>query len=74
MRRGCISIGGVHCDECGRTIKYPERYLFAREEEDNEVKALRYCIDCCLAKGYAHYKKVEKGEGILTFFIEESFK
>ncbi len=23
MRRGCVSLGEVKCDECGRTIPYP---------------------------------------------------
>jgi len=40
-------------------------------EEGEEEKMLRYCVDCCLNKGYAHYKKVQKGEQVLTFFTEE---
>jgi len=76
MRRGCIAVGNIHCDGCGRTIKYPERYLVMDEEEGSEAegrkqKTLRYCIDCCLDKGYAHYKKMEKGEEVLTFFTEK---
>ncbi len=27
MRRGCISLGEVKCDECHRTLPHPERYL-----------------------------------------------
>ncbi|MFQ6122344.1 MAG: hypothetical protein ACE5LA_04715 [Dehalococcoidales bacterium] len=72
MRRGCISLGEVQCDECHRTIPYPERYLAIEEKdgiEDEEGETSRYCIQCCLNKGYAHYK-VEKGERILTFFEE----
>ncbi len=71
MRRGCIAVGDVRCDGCGRTIKHPERYLLMNEEAGEEGKALRYCVDCCLNKGYAHYKKVQKGEQVLTFFTEE---
>jgi len=71
MRRGCIAVGDVRCDGCGRTIKHPERYLLMNEEDSEEGKTLRYCVDCCLNKGYAHYKKMEKGEQVLTFFTEE---
>ncbi len=66
MRRGCISLGDVQCDECHRLIPDAERYLLI---EGAEGVALRVCIDCCLEKGYAHYK-VEKGEKVLTFFLE----
>lgn len=72
MRRGCISLGEVNCDECQRLILYPERYLAIDEEDGVEVdngKTARYCVDCCLQKGYAHYK-IEKGEETLTFFPE----
>ena len=33
MRRGCISLGNVQCDECHRTIAYPERYLAVDEKD-----------------------------------------
>ncbi len=72
MRRGCISLGEVHCDECARLIPYPERYLAmdekdGKEDEDGETR--RYCVDCAMKKGLAHYKE-EKGERVLTFFEE----
>ncbi len=73
MRRGCISQGEVQCDECHRTIPYPERYLVIDEKdgvEAEEGETSRYCVECSLRKGYAHYK-TEKGERILTFFEEE---
>ena len=35
--------------------------------EDEEGETRRYCVECCLGKGYAHYKE-EKGERVLTFF------
>ena len=72
MRLGCIAIGETRCDECGRIIKHPERYLAIYDEEGIESeqgKTLRYCVDCCLSRGYAHYR-TEKGEQILTFFPE----
>ena len=66
MRRGCISLGEVRCDECHRIIPYLERYLIT---EDTEGVILHLCIDCSLNKGYAGYKQV-KGERVLTFFVE----
>ncbi len=72
MRRGCISMGNVICDQCGRDIAYPERYLVLDEENGVEVEnghLVRYCVECALKKGYAHYKK-EKGDEILTFLPE----
>jgi hypothetical protein len=69
MRRGCIAVGEVRCDGCGRPMKHPERYLAIEEEEGVEVEegvVFRYCVDCCLEKGYAHYR-MEKGERVLTF-------
>ena len=72
MRLGCIAIGEIRCDECGRMVKHPERYLTIYDEEGAEAepgKSLRYCVDCCLNRGYAHYR-TEKGEQILTFFTK----
>jgi len=43
MRRGCISLGNIKCDECHRTIPYPDRYLYLEEEG----KSQRLCTDCC---------------------------
>ena len=73
MRHGCIAVGEVFCDGCGRAIKHPERYLAIDEEDGVEVdegKTLRYCVDCCFGKGYAKYR-TEKGERILTFIDVE---
>ena len=70
MRRGCISLGEIKCDECQNIIPYPERYLAINEKdgvEDEEGETRRYCVECCLKKDYAHYKE-EKGERVLTFF------
>ena len=72
MRRGCVSLGETQCDDCHCAIPYPDRYLVIDEEDSVEVgkgKTLRYCVDCCLKNGYAHYK-IEKGQRILTFFSE----
>ncbi len=72
MRRGCISLGNVQCDDCHRIIPYLERYLAVDENDGIEVEegdTSRYCVDCCLKKGYARYR-TEKGEQILTFFPE----
>lgn len=72
MRRGCMSLGEIKCDICRRDIPYPERYLVIDEKDGVEVErgqSVRYCIQCALEKGYAHYKE-EKGEKTLTFFTE----
>ena len=69
MRRGCIAIGEIRCDGCGRLVKYPESYLAMDEENGHEVaedKIFYYCVDCCLERGYAQYR-TEKGERVLTF-------
>jgi len=66
MRRGCISLGEIKCDECHRTIPYPERYLLIEETEDSK---LRLCTDCCQKKGYVHYK-TDKGKQVLTLLEE----
>jgi hypothetical protein len=70
MRRGCVSLGEIKCDSCQKPITYPDRYLAIDEKngkEDEEGDLKRYCIECAMKKGYAHYKE-EKGEKILTFF------
>ena len=69
MRRGCIAVQDVRCDECSRIVKHPERYLLMDEEggkPKEEPRLLRYCVDCSLKLGYAAYR-LEKGEKILTF-------
>ena len=76
MRRGCISLGEIQCDDCHRTIPYLERYLAVDEKDGVEVEQgemLRYCVDCCLKKGYARYEE-EKGGEVLTFFPEPKIK
>ncbi|MFC2011924.1 hypothetical protein ACFLVU_02215 [Chloroflexota bacterium] len=71
MRRGCISLGEIQCDKCGRMVPHSERYLAVEEEKGVEVeeggKTAHYCTECALEKGYA-YNKEGKDEEILTFF------
>jgi hypothetical protein len=38
-----------------------------KSAEVEEGETHRYCVECSLKKGYAHYKD-EKGERVLTFF------
>ncbi len=64
MNRGCIAIGEIKCDGCNHLIEHGERYLLIEEKEDEKS---RFCVECCLSKGYAAYVK-EKGEEVLTFF------
>jgi len=66
VRRGCISLGDIQCDECHRIIPYPERYLVI----DEAGGALHLCINCSINKGYARYIE-EKGQRILTLFTEK---
>lgn len=75
MRRGCMPVGEIQCDECHRTIPQTERYLAVDEKDGVEVdegETTRYCVDCALKKGYA-YQKEEKDEKILTFFPEPNY-
>jgi sulfur relay (sulfurtransferase) complex TusBCD TusD component (DsrE family) len=66
MRRGCISLGQVKCDDCQSLIPHPERYL-AIDREDGTTE--RLCVDCALKRGYAR-NKMERGELVLTFMEE----
>jgi hypothetical protein len=67
VRCGCISLGDIQCDECHRTIPYPERYLVIDEAGGT---ILHLCINCSINKGYAHYSE-EKGQRVITFFTEK---
>lgn len=74
MRRGCISLGEIKCDMCGKMVPNAQRYLAVDEENGEEVEqggmVARYCVDCCKKKGYADYR-MEKGEKVITFFPEK---
>jgi len=75
MRRGCMSLGDIPCDECHRIIPHSERYLAMEEEDGIEVekgKTVHYCAECALQKGYAYYKE-ERTERILTFFPQAEY-
>ena len=75
MRRGCISLEDIQCDECQRTIPHSERYLAIEEEDGVELETgntTHYCIECALKKGYAYYKE-EKSERTLTFFPKPEY-
>ena len=66
MRRGCISLGHVQCDDCHRIIDYLEPYLVT---DETEGKILHLCFDCALNMGFVHYRQ-EKGDRVVTFFPE----
>ena len=73
MNRGCVSVGEIKCDSCKKPIEQGQRYLLMEgDEEEDEGKKSRFCMDYCLAKEYAAYIE-EKGEQVLTFF-PTSFK
>jgi len=65
VRYGCISLGNVNCDQCGRDIPYPERYLVV---EEGKNKSKHFCGDCALKRGYA---KFEKGDKEINFILSE---
>ena len=70
MRRGCITLGQIQCDQCHRSIPYAARFLAIDEEDGVEVeegKVAHYCVECAVQKGYASYKEEKDGK-ILTFF------
>lgn len=66
MRRGCISLGNVQCDECNRVIDYLEHYLVT-DEVGGAVRHL--CLDCVRNHGWVYYRQ-EKGVQSVTFFEE----
>lgn len=73
MRRGCVSLGDIVCDNCHSAIPYPERYLATDVDENGEEvesgKTARYCAVCAQKKGMARFRE-EKGDKILTFFTD----
>ena len=68
MRRGLMATGQLRCNECKRVIEHGERYLL----EDEDGKDKRYCLDCCMKKGFAALVK-EKGDEHITFFPPSKF-
>jgi hypothetical protein len=67
MNRGCVAVGDIKCDGCQHLIEQEQRYLLMEEKEGEKF---RFCVECCLTKGYAAYVKdvKERGEQVLTFF------
>jgi hypothetical protein len=63
VRRGCISLGNIKCDECHRLILYPERYLSLGE---GKGKSQTLCMDCCKEKGLV--KQGSEKDGAETLF------
>ena len=67
MCPGCIAIGQIKCDGCEGAIKYGERYLLINGDGG---KKQRFCINCCLSRGYASYR-TGKEEQTITFFPKD---
>ena len=67
MRRGCIAIGKMKCDDCDRTISHGERYLIIDGERDERQ---RLCVGCCESHGYVSYG-TDKGRQNVTFLPKE---
>lgn len=62
MRRGCISLGNIKCDECHRTILYPERYLSIEIDRENSQTL---CMNCCIEKGLVKPESDKEGAEML---------
>ena len=67
MRRGCISLGNISCDQCGRAILYPERYLYM--EKDGKTRIM--CINCCEKKSLVKPENDKKGAELLFNLSDE---
>jgi len=61
VRRGCISLGNIKCDQCGRAILYPERYLSVEEEG----KSKTMCMNCCQKKNLVKPENDKEGAEML---------
>jgi hypothetical protein len=61
VRRGCISLGNIKCNECGRAILYPERYLSMEQEGKN----ILLCMDCCTKKNLVKPENDKEGAELL---------
>ena len=75
MRRGCVSMGEIRCDSCGRIVPTAGRYLITDEltDENGKKKTVRYCLKCCEEKELIGYRR-EKDEKVLTFFPPDERK
>lgn len=64
MRRGCMSVGDIACDGCGRPIKHPDQYLVMDEEdiqaEDDVLRRMQ-------KEKPARYAEVKGRHGPLRF-------
>jgi hypothetical protein len=61
VRRGCISLGNIKCDHCGRLILYPERYLSTEEKGKNQI----LCLNCCEKKNLVKPENDKEGAEML---------
>jgi hypothetical protein len=67
MRRGCIAVGLIKCDICGKIIEHGDRYLILDDETEPKQ---RVCLNCCDSHNYGRYE-IEKGERIFTLLVDE---
>jgi hypothetical protein len=61
VRRGCISLGNMKCNECGRAILYPERYLYIEDEDKSQA----LCMNCCKEKNLVKPENDKEGAELL---------
>ncbi|HSW58120.1 MAG TPA: hypothetical protein VLH15_06940 [Dehalococcoidales bacterium] len=68
MKRGCISLGNINCDECHRNIPYPERYLSI---EIDKLTNQTLCLNCCIDKNLTRKESEKPGAEILFDLSKE---
>ena len=66
MRRGCISLGTIKCDNCERLIPYPNRYMLMENKNGDSV---HLCATCCLDQGLGKYAP-KKDSSEVEFIID----
>lgn len=66
---GLIVTGEMVCDNCGKTMRHPERYGYVCEEGK---PSLSFCEDCSRAKGYLQWNADKKMETFLSMGSDES--
>ena len=64
-RCGCLSMGDICCNHCGREIKYLEKYTYV----SNPDKGMRYCAQCAVRLGYMHWvRDLKTGKVFASIF------
>lgn len=70
---GCLSVGlDTYCDQCGREIKYGEKYAYVSDwskDTDRSDKAFRYCAECAVKLGWMHWvRDIKTGKVVASIY------